>query len=69
MSCGCAGRARRAFEADGYTLEGDYYVKGDDRVHKDDIQDHHLVRTLERPSVTKEAVKVIAQDLWATLGG
>jgi hypothetical protein len=63
MSCGCAKRARRAFEQAGYSQEGDWWVKGDDRVHDDDIEKHHLVETIRRPGVVTEAVKVATADL------
>ena len=41
MGCNCAKRARKLLSTLGYKREGDYWVKGDERVPDAQVEDRH----------------------------
>lgn len=61
MGCGCPKRAVEAFLLAGYEREGEYLVKGDERVLEADVIKHHTRETIIRPEVTAAAIKEAAR--------
>lgn len=55
MACGCSERAKEAFLDAGFVVEGDEFVKGDDRVKIADVEKHHARETVVRPEVVVAA--------------
>lgn len=68
MGCKCAERSIQAHLDEGYVWEGDYLVKGDDRVHRDEVHKHHFRETAKRPKVAVRAARNVAKSLLERIG-
>lgn len=58
MGCNCARRARRLLSTMGYEREGDYWVKGTERVLDEEVEKYH----------TRETAKALFHLLTPTKG-